>query len=194
MPLNREIFREIVFRSMISFLCCITVGFVRYGTAIFSFWDHRFAIVAFGIIGSLFFFSLVKLERKHALFILFVLFMVNSLVLTKSFQHKFLFGDLLSVGALACAVYLFYLFVYSQDNVAHLFSPVILGALVGLLVFAARMFYVAITVLSGQRLFDFSFALEILRGVAVEFFVGLGIGIGILVSRLSLVNRSLKLT
>ena len=194
MLLNRQVFGEIMFRSAISLLCCIMIGYMRYGMSIFSFYNHQFAVIALGVIGSVFFFSLVKLERQYAFLILFILFLINSLLLTKSFQHKVLFADLVSVGALAGAVYLYYHFVYLTPRASSFLNPIILGVLVGLFAFAATMIRVVFIRLPGAYSFDFTFILSILRGAAVEFFVGLGIGIGILVTNISLINKSLKFT
>ena len=194
MSLNPTISREILFRSMISLLCCMMIGFMRYGVSIFNVYDHRFAIIAFGFIGSMFFFALVKLEIRHALFILFVLFFANSILLTKSFQHKYLYGDLLSVGTLAAAIYLFYCFVYLRSRLTNIFSPLILGVLVGLTAFGERIIYSLLFRRPVWFTFDFSSILAILHGTAVEFFVGLGIGVGILVTSFSVINKSLKFT
>jgi hypothetical protein len=178
--------RFILSRSLIAVLCSILVGLIRYGTVVFNYQDHRFAFVVVGLAGALFFFTHQRLGIRSALALGFVCTIVNSALLTKRLFSSLVFYDILSFSLLFLALYVFRETVYRKRIFHPLFNPIVLGSLMGLGAFLTSLTWIFLHGGLGDGRI-----LSVLHANLADFFIGLGIGIGIYLADRPEVNARL---
>ncbi len=196
-PMNSysAMLRNIVLQSALAALCCIAVGLLRFGTAIGNIHAHTFAVIPYGIMISLFFFVLRDAGIREAVFTLLGLFLLNAGFLTKSLLNGTLLTDAVLISALGLATVIYHRRYYHRGPRRRLLEPVALGVLVGSLTLVAIVVGYAFMGQIAGLMDGFPGSLVgLLHTVSVEFFVGLGVGIGIILSDSGPVTKALRFT
>jgi hypothetical protein len=172
---------DIVRRSFVTVVCCLAVGFVFYRWNIFNYHDPAFQFLAFGIVGSMFFFTL-RVNARNSLAVLFVLFVIHSGLVTRALQHGTLLRDVLFFAAIAGALSLFFVVFYRPRELSRPIDPLVLATLFAL------TYFIAIVILDAAegnfwRGFAFSYVTRTLIPLMTYgFLMGFGLGIGIFVT------------
>lgn len=167
---------EIVIRSLISFLCCIMIGYIFYPSQIFNRYASAFSVPVYGLIGSIFFYS-IRVNIKNAFAALLVLFVIDSAFITHATRLTYLLRDLFSIGALSAAIYIFYQYFYNKSQKERWLEPLILSALFTVFTLAAALISVII-----NKVFNLITLQWIYYIAKLYFLIGLGIGVGIILT------------
>lgn len=165
-------------RSLVSIVCCFVVGLIVFQGRVFNpyFWTSQ--LIMFGIIGSVFFYTL-RINRRNAFAVLLVLFVVQFGLLLRHIQLAMLLRDVIYFSTLATALYIFFVSFYTKTVRYRNLQPLVL----------ATLFAIAFTIATlALALLDFVmfhslrsnlfYAIE--TNAKYEFLVGLGIGLGVL--------------
>jgi hypothetical protein len=165
-------------RSLVSMICCLVFGLIVFQSNVFHpyFWTSQ--LVMFGIIGSVFFYTL-RINKRNAFAVLLVLFVVQFGLLFRHLQPIMLLSDFIFFGALAAALYIFFVSFYTKSVRYRNLQPLVLAALFAIIFAAATL----ILGLLDETLFGlprFSVLDAMLMNAKYECLVGLGIGLGIL--------------
>jgi hypothetical protein len=169
--------REIVLHLLVTSACCIILGMFLYQGNVFSRTHYAFQFLTSGIAGSMFFHTLRLTNAKTAVLALGVL-IVMLIVYDRSFDIWWKLRDLLLGVSLGSAIYLFNSNFYTRNKARGVMTPLTLGALLA----ATNLIAMFALVLFGASSLRDSTS-GILVNVVLGFFVGFGIGVGILVSR-----------
>jgi hypothetical protein len=188
MDWSKESIKKILFNSLVPIVCCILLGLIRYGWIIFSFHSHSFVFIAYGIIGSLFFFTLRDLGLRQALFVALILAFASEL-LTKPQQSPLRFvSGLLFVAALIISIFVYYKYFYLKNR-RSLLNPFVLLFVLVMLFHIVQLGFTLIHPVKLRLTWGFWF--EIFGSLIPTAMTGFGIGIGIWISDHSKVNALL---
>jgi len=155
--------------------CCIILGYIIYGNAIFMPKMTTFQIIITGLMGSLFLASLKVTAFKNSVGILLIIFVLNSFFITKSIQAQNLFADIVYYAALFLSIYFFYTKFYMKKSPSFysLYMTLSFALIysIGLIAyFAARNFNFGVPLSSGFRI--------VFIQILINVLIGLGIGTG----------------
>jgi len=167
---------EIVVRSLISLVCCIVIVYIFYQSRIFNRHASTFSIPVEGLVGSIFFYSL-RINIKNAFAALLVLFVIDSAFISHTTRLTYLLWDLFYIGALIVAIYTFYQFFYNKSQNERWLEPLILSALVATFTLVAALILVIIN--NSLNVVTLQWIYYIAK---IYFLIGLGIGIGIILT------------
>lgn len=140
-----------------------------------------FRFVTYGIVGSLFFFTLRDLGFRNALAVLVVLFFFESTILWGSFEHGRLLNDAISFVIAPLAIGMFTWLFHSKVKVITVFDPFILGtmfAATGALTRIALDMQRQVPVQYWTIFRPWQLAPDLARG----FLIGAGLGVGFLLT------------
>lgn len=175
-------------RSLVSIACCFVIGLIVFQWRVFNpyFWTSQ--LITFGIIGSVFFYTL-RVNRRNAFAVLLVLFVVQFGLLFRHIQFATLLRDFIFFVTLAAALYVFFVGFYVKTVRFRNLQPLVLATLF------AIAFSIATLVLGllDETFFHplvSSLSEAILTNAKYEFLVGLGIGLGILLLDNGYVHRA----
>lgn len=175
---DTNIISEIFCKSLVSVFFCLILGVAFYQWLLFNIHYPSFQIVLYGILGSLFFFSL-QVNVRNSFALLLVMFVVQSGLLTRSFRLGLLTRDIVFVAAVGASIYLYFIAFYRRTLQLRHLHPLVLGTMFVLAFSLATVILELIERripgLSGGRLL---WALQI--NAINGFLIGLGIGVGIL--------------
>jgi hypothetical protein len=176
---NSKSIAGVVGRSLVSILCSLILGFIFYRWSIFRWNFPSFQIVAFAIVGSLFFFTL-RIHKRNAFALLLVLFVIQAGLLTSSQRFSILLSNLVFYVAIAAALFIFFVTFYRKTAKLRNLHPLVLATL------SALAFAVATVIMEliegGVSMMSGAQMLSIVRFNSTNgFLVGLGIGLGILI-------------
>lgn len=166
---------SIVVKSAVAIACTVLLGLLFDGWSIFSYYNSAFEFVSYGILGSLFFFSLTVNVRDSFALLLVLLFVQCGLI-TKSFASIFFVRDIIYFAMVSISILVFFFFFHKPKRQGAWLEPLILATVMGV------GFFFAIVILHVVRGVVFSF--EQLRSAILSvaergFLIGLGIGLGI---------------
>jgi hypothetical protein len=147
-----------------------------YRSLIFNRHSGVFSIPAYGLIGSMFFYTLRK-NMRNAFTVLLVLTVMNSALITHATRILYLVRDLMIISALSSAIFLFYRSFYNKNPKERWLEPLILSALVATFSLIAT----GVLVLLNNALSTITFR-WIFSITKLYFLIGLGIGLGILLT------------
>jgi hypothetical protein len=167
---------EVVVRSFISLICCMVIGYIFYESRIFNRHASTFSILVYGLIGSIFFYTM-RIDIKNAFAALLVLFVIDSAFITHATRLSYLLRDIFCIGALSTAIYTFYQYFYNKSKNERWLEPLILSALVAVFALVATLILVIIN--RGLNVVTFQWIYYITK---LYFLIGLGIGIGIILT------------
>lgn len=165
-------------RSLVSIACCFVVGLIVFQGRVFNsyFWTSQ--LIMFGIVGSVFFYSL-RINRRNAFAVLLVLFVMQFGLLFRHIQPIMLLRDIVYFSTLGVALYIFFVSFYTKTVKHRNLQPLVLATLFAL-AFAAATLLLDIL---DEALFHAPIYIRtdaVLTNAKFEFLVGLGIGLGIL--------------
>jgi hypothetical protein len=179
-------------RSLVSIACCVVIGLIVFQWRVFNpfFWNSQ--LIMFGIIGSVFFYTL-RINRRNAFAVLLVLFVVQIGLLFRHLHTVTLLRDFIFFATLAAVLYIFFISFYTKTVRYRNLQPLVLATLF------AISFSIATLILGllDETLFHplwYSLPEAILTNAKYEFLVGLGIGLGILLLDNGYVHRAGDLT
>jgi hypothetical protein len=176
---DAEVVSEVLCKSLVSVVFCFILGSALYQSPLYNIHYPGFQIVIYGVLGSLFFYSL-QINIRNAFAVLLVMFVLLSGLLTKSYRLGFLTRDALFVSAVGAAVYIYFESFYRRSLQFRRLHPLVLGTTFVLsfsvVTAIAELIGPSASGYSGKRLL---WALQI--NATNGFVVGLGIGLGILV-------------
>jgi hypothetical protein len=152
------------------------IGYIFYQSRIFNHRASVFSIPVYGLIGSIFFYSL-RVNVKNALATLLVLFVMNSALITHATRLTYLLRDLFIIGTLSAAIYFFYQYFYNKNPKERWLEPLILSALVATFALVATSILVIINKAINTVTFQWIYYIA-----KLYFLIGLGIGIGIILT------------
>ncbi|MEK6649821.1 MAG: hypothetical protein AABY75_02500 [Bacteroidota bacterium] len=175
MASHRHNFREFAVRTSLSFLFCLAIGLLRYGTVAFQTDHWSFQLVIYGFVYGLFL-ALWRVQRRTALAFLLVYFFAESAFLTGALvEHRALMVLAyfsLSAGGLVLHDRLF----LGPSKRSLLREPLGLAVLLGI----AYTLAAAVSLLV-MRLFS-SLEVDVLPNImgaaTIGFLLGLGVGLG----------------
>jgi hypothetical protein len=167
---------EIAIRTLVSFICCLLIGYIFYQSRIFNRFANASSIPVFGFIGSIFFYSM-RVNIKNAFAVLLVLFVMNSAFITHATRLPYLLRDLFNIGALSAAIYIFHQYFYNKSQKERWLEPLILSALVATFTLAVTFILVIMNKVVNVVTFYWIYSIA-----KLYFLIGLGIGIGIMLS------------
>jgi hypothetical protein len=132
----------------------------------------------FGIIGSVFFYTL-RINRRNAFAVLLVLFVVQFGLLLRHIQLAMLLRDVIYFSTLATALYIFFVSFYTKTVRYRNLQPLVLATLFAI-AFAIATLALALLdfVMFHSLRSNLFYAIE--TNAKYEFLVGLGIGLGVL--------------
>jgi hypothetical protein len=169
-------FAEITIRAFVSLLFCLVIGYVLYTSLIFNRYSGLFSIPVYGIIGSIFFYTL-RVNIKNALSALLVLIVMNSALITHATRLAYLMRDLSIISALSAAIYIFYRFFYNKNQNERWLEPLILSALVATFSLIATLILVLAN--NAMNAVTFRWLYSVTK---LYFIIGLGIGLGMILT------------
>lgn len=175
---DSTVIATILRRSIVSVMFCLFLGFIFYQWFIFDLRSSSFQITAFGIMGSVFFFTL-RVHRRNAFAVMLVMFVLEIGLFWKSHQVDWIVGNLIFVASIAAAEYYFFARFYLGTIKLRFLHPLVLGALfvlaIGLATSCMTLFEI---IVHGPLRWSFLPVLEL--NTRNGMLVGLGIGLGIL--------------
>jgi hypothetical protein len=167
---------RILFNSGIAVICTLLLGLLFTGWDVFIYRNTTYEFVACGILGSTFFFSLGE-SVADSLALLFLLFVAQCVLITKSFRSTFFAHDIAFFILVSVAIYFHFTYIHKPRRLNKILEPLVLAALMAL-AFLAALFSLHLmhgVVLSLEQLKD-----VILPVMQNGFLIGFGIGLGIL--------------
>lgn len=167
-------FTEIAFRSLVSVFFCLLFGYIFFQLEIFNRHAGAFSIPVFGLIGSVFFYTLL-VDTKNAYAALIVMLFMNSALLTHATMLTYLLRDVLIVGAVAAAMVLYHKYFYGKYSDKRWREPLVLAVLVAILVLIVAI--ISLVMFGVTRVLSVYWIFYILR---LYFLIGLGTGCGII--------------
>jgi len=165
-------------RSLVSITCCFIVGLIVFQGSVFNSFFWRSQLIMFGIIGSVFFYTL-RINRRNAFAVMLVLYVLKFGLIFRQTQPTMLLRDFVFFATLAAALYIFFVSFYTKTVRYRNLQPLVLATIF------AIAFPIATLVLGllDEALFQpltYSLTEGMLLNAKYEFLVGLGIGLGIL--------------
>jgi hypothetical protein len=152
------------------------IGYIFYRSQIFNRYTGAFSFLIYGFIGSLFFY-LLRVNINDALAALVVLSIMNSAFITHATRVVYLLRDFIMIGAFSSAIFIFYQYFYSKSQKDRWLEPLILSAVVAMFSLVATFLLVLIH--NAVSIVTLYWIYSIAR---LYFLIGLGIGVGIIVS------------
>jgi hypothetical protein len=178
MRTDSNVVSEILCKSLVSLFFCLILGAAVYQSLVITPHYPSFQILLYGLIGSLFFFSL-QINVRNSFAFLLVMFVLQTGFLTRPYGPVYLARDALFVGAVGAALYVFHIFFYRSTLQLRSLHPLVLGTMFVLSFSIATGLLELIAELpSGFSMRRFLWALQI--NAVNGFVVGLAIGLGIL--------------
>ncbi|MFI5251321.1 MAG: hypothetical protein ACHQQQ_02720 [Bacteroidota bacterium] len=177
-----EKIREIVLKTLVSVLCCAILGYIFYRGDLFNRSLHHFDFIAFGIIGSVFFHTL-RFSVRNAFAVLLSAALIVTVLLERA-HGRYALGIVLNTVTSALAIYLFFIFIYNSQGKKKLVELLNLALLFAVLNLFANLLIVLIFG-NPQRIS----ALWTLQWIRHWFLIGLGIGVGIVVTEKSIPEK-----
>lgn len=178
MRTETNVVSEIVCKSVMSVFFCFILGVPLYQSLVFNTHSPGFQIALYGIIGSLFFFSL-QINVRNSFALLVAMLVLQGGLLTRSTHWQWLVRDAAFIAAVGGSLYVYYDSFYRRTAQLRYLHPLVLGTIFVLAFSLATtivgmMEWHAIGLL-GQRLWS---AIQV--NAVNGFVIGLGIGLGIL--------------
>jgi hypothetical protein len=175
---NTNVVSDIVCKSLVSVCFCLILGVALYQSFLFSVSYSSFQIVLYGIIGSLFFFSL-QINVRNSFALLLAMFVLQCGLLSRPSHWQWLIREATFTAAVAGSLYVYYNSFYRRTAQLRTIHPLVLGTIFVLAfslatVIVGLMEWQAISFL-GRRLCS---AVQV--NAVNGFVIGLGIGLGIL--------------
>lgn len=167
---------EIVIRPLISLICCMAIGYVFYQSLIFNRHAGAFSFPVYGLVGSIFFYSM-RINIKNAFAALLILFVINSAFITHATRLVYLLRDLFSIGALSAAIYIFHQHFYNKNQKERWLEPLILSVLIATFILVATLILAIINKVLNVVTLQWIYYIA-----KLYFLIGLGIGIGIILT------------
>ena len=175
---NAAIVATVLGRSLVSIVGCFVVGLIVFQWRVFHpyFWTSQ--LIMFGIVGSVFFYTL-RINRRNAFAVLLVLFVVQFGLLFRDLRPIMLLRDFIFFATLAAALYIFFIGFYTKTVRYRHLQPLVLATLFAIAFSIATLMLGLLDETFFHPLAS-SLSEAILTNAKYEFLVGLGIGIGIL--------------
>jgi hypothetical protein len=173
-----DIAATIAGEAVVPVILTVILGFIFYGLTLFQPHYPAFQIIVGSVISSIFFLTL-RVSRRDAFAVLFVLFIIEmGLVLRPPTLFRFGAGTLFTV-AYATSLYIFYQAFYLKTVGLRYLHPLVLAAIYALF----SLLVSAILVLAG-KIYQSVGPIGLLYGIETNalnsFVIGLGTGLGIL--------------
>jgi hypothetical protein len=119
----------------------------------------------------------MRVNSKNAFAALLVLFVMDSAFITHATRLMYLLRDLIIIGALSAAIYFFYQYFYNKNPKERWLEPLILSALVA--TFSLIATFILVLINNTLNIVTFQWIYYIAK---LYFLIGLGIGIGIILT------------
>lgn len=174
-----NVITDVVGKSLVAILCCLILGFILYQWRLFNLYTPSAQIVLYGVIGSLFFFTL-RISRRNSFAVLLVLFVIHLGLLLNQLRFASIAQQSVFYAAVASALYVFFAVFYRRAITYRSLYPLVLATLFAMTFFLATgilfLYQLAVPTYPSQQILQ---ALEI--NVTNGFVIGLGIGLGVLI-------------
>ena len=174
METTQSIIKEIVFRTFVSVLCCTILGYLFWKGLVFYRYHSAFQFIAYGTMGSVFFYTL-RFSVKNAFAALLLALVVFSFLVIES-RGLYTLRDSLVAIAMASTIYVYFTTFHNRTKLSKLTEPLILAMLFSISNFIIFLLIDAIV-------YKIPITLAWVYEVTKHFFlIGLGIGIGIILT------------
>lgn len=174
MESTQSIIKEIAFRTFISILCCTILGFIFWKGSVFYRYHSAFQFIAYGTMGSIFFYTL-RFGVKNALAALLIALVVLSFLVMES-RGLYFVRDLSVAITMSSSLYIYFTIFHNRTKLSKLTEPFILAMLFSISNLILYLILDSIT-------FKIPITLAWVYQVTKHFFlIGLGIGIGIILT------------
>ena len=161
--------------TIIPVVCCLISGYILYPEFIFKPYLSTFQIITTAFMGSIFLASLKITRIKNSIGILLILFVLNSMLLTKPIESGYVLRDVFHYAGLLFSIIFFFRIFYSK-------SPPALYPVYTAVIFAV-VFFIAISILSILKSIKMGEPLiyyfeTVFYPVAIDTLIGFCIGVG----------------
>jgi hypothetical protein len=186
--MSRSLLRSVVIPALAAFACIAGLGFILFQQQIFMRTMPAFAIVAYGLVCSAFFFTHRKFPRE-AFAVLIVAFVLYEALINHEVGYQLYGRDLLYFGVLTIAMVLYVRYFDRSRTWDHRLAPLVLGFML-----LAGMF-VGVSILYlwwkvYRRVPYPRFLLTVLQTfLPATFLVGIGLGIGVILDERGILRR-----
>jgi hypothetical protein len=167
----------IIIRSLVATICCVVIGLVFYRQQVWNIYYPAFRFVTYGVVGSLFFCSLLELGLRNAIAILVLLFFIEAEFILGSFEYGRLLNDIIYFTIAPLAVLVFYKVFHSKVQATTFFDPLILGGLFAGASTLAR-FVLDIHRQTQVQYWAILRPWQLVPDLAMSFLIGFGLGLG----------------
>jgi hypothetical protein len=167
----------IIIRSLVATICCVVIGLVFYRQQVWNIYYPAFRFVTYGVVGSLFFCSLLELGLRNAIAILVLLFFIEAEFILGSFEYGRLLNDIIYFAIAPLAILVFYKVFHSKVQETTFFDPFILGALFAGASTLAR-FVLDIHRQTQVQYWAILRPWQMVPDLAMSFLIGFGLGLG----------------
>lgn len=184
-------YSSVLTNSFISVVCSLLLGVAFNGLEVFVPQSTAFEFVVYGILGSLFFFTL-RINVRNAFAILLILLFVNVGLVNKSWGSVFLIRDVIFFFVVSASIYFFFVFFYRPMRQDKKLEPLIFATVYGL-AFLVSWFLLHLTFNAFRKMDSFEeVRFSLVPLLENGFLIGLGVGLGILIVDLRLVEKILE--
>ena len=172
-------YRDLAVETCLAAIACSCVGFVAFGSSIFSIYNHKFVFIAEGLTGSFTFYCLRRLRARDAILFILVLFFLQVMLLTRTREFGAIVMEFIFFVAVPLASAIFFWSYRKHLHEVRIYDPLILGAFVAVTVSMARtILYVKMTLEANLRFGELTGPYSFFETLE-SFLIGLGIGLGL---------------
>lgn len=170
--MKRKLF-SILVTTIISYLSCLLLGYIFFGSQIFSLRSNALVVATYGLIGAIFFSVYNYGNKREIIFSAVLLFIANLVLLGKSLNFIWLVRDFVFISGFYTS-----LILYSYFLKKYFYSPLFIRALVLALVYGIFNIIstLILSVLFSAKNIDLTGAIYLNSRYAI--IIGLGIGMG----------------
>jgi hypothetical protein len=188
------IYQTIALETLLAASACACLGLIIYGTDVLSMYYHKFVFISEGLTGAFTFYTLRRLRARDTIAFLLVLFLFQTLFLTRSYIHGRALMDFIYFSAVPVAVAVFFWSYRKHRHEVKLYDPLILGAFCAVTIAVARTAFLVQLTLEGTpgvwELYPLSYISEDIE----SFLIGAGLGVGLWVIDLPGVKNALHIS
>ena len=187
-------YRAIVIETLVVAAACILLGLIVYGWTVINMYYHRSVFMFWGITGGLTFYTLRRLRPRDTVIFLIVLFLFQSVLLTRTSGVGNLIIAALYFSAVPAAVGVFFWSYRKHTHSVRVFDPLILGAFVAAAVGVCRAVVLTRLWLAGTETVWMQNPPALLGEMFESFLIGVGLGLGMWIVDHPGVRQALRLS
>ena len=187
-------FRAIAVETFFAAAVCTSLGLLVYGLDVLNIYRHKFVFISYGLTGAFTFYSLRRLRPRDTLIFVLVIFLFQSVLLTRSVSNGKLLLDFIFFVPIPMSCAIFFWSYRKRGHEVVLYDPLILGAFAAATIAIARAFVTLKWMIAGIEGAWLSNPASLLGEVIESFLIGAGLGIGFWLLDRTSVKKAFHLT